>query len=253
MQGYYVEMKVAAYLLTMFLTVFAFAGTVNHTHQQSDWAWLGTLSSGPIWGQGGETQSFYLTPEIDKAYVAKQSTSVFVNGEVFLGLQKKLPHFFLGQLGLAVASTSNVPLSGEIWDEADPVFANYNYTYKIQHAHVAVKGKLLADLGFWVTPWVSASAGVGFNKAYAFTNTTTIFEAVANPNFITNTQAAFTYTVDLGIQKALSDRWQIAVSYEFADWGKSRLGRAPEQTLNSGLKLGHLYTNGILFGLTYMP
>lgn len=253
MQGYYVEMKVAAYLLTASLTGFAFAGAVNNAHQQSDWAWLGTLSSGPNWGQGGKTQSFYLTPEIDKAYVARLNTRVFVNGEVFIGLQKKLPRFFLGQLGLAVASTSNVPLSGEIWDEGDAVFANYRYTYKIQHAHLAVKGKLLADLGFWVTPWVSASVGVGFNKAYAFNNTTTIFEAVANPNFINNTQSTYTYTIDLGIQKALSERWQVSVGYEFADWGKSSLGRAPEQTLNSGLKLSHLYSNGLVFGLTYLP
>lgn len=41
------------------------------------------------------------------------------------------------------------------------------------------------------------------------------------------------------------------IGYEFADWGRSQLNRAPGQTLNSGLSLSHLYTNGFLFNLTY--
>ncbi|HAT9492397.1 TPA: porin family protein, partial [Legionella pneumophila subsp. pneumophila] len=38
----------------------------------------------------------------------------------------------------------------------------------------------------------------------------------------------------------------------FADWGKSELGRASGQTLNEGLKLNHLYTNGVVLNLTYV-
>jgi hypothetical protein len=46
--------------------------------------------------------------------------------------------------------------------------------------------------------------------------------------------------------------WQIGIAYEFADWGKSELGRAAGQTLNSGLKIEHLYTQGVLVNLTYL-
>lgn len=63
---------------------------------------------------------------------------------------------------------------------------------------------------------------------------------------------AFVYTLSAGIQKALNSRWQVGAGYEFADWGQSQLGRASGQTLNSGLSLKHLYTNGILFNLTYV-
>ena len=40
--------------------------------------------------------------------------------------------------------------------------------------------------------------------------------------------------------------------YEFADWGKTRLGRALGQSINSGLALNHIYTNGVVFNLTYL-
>ncbi len=41
------------------------------------------------------------------------------------------------------------------------------------------------------------------------------------------------------------------VGYEFADWGKNQLGRAPGQTLNTGLSMSHYYINSILFNITY--
>ena len=101
-------------------------------------------------------------------------------------------------------------------------------------------------------PWISASAGVGFNHAYDYTNTPLIFEAVANPDFNDHIQTSFTYTLCAGLQKALNPHWQLGVGYEFADWGKSELGRTSGQAMNSGLVLNHLYTNGILFNLTYI-
>lgn len=79
-----------------------------------------------------------------------------------------------------------------------------------------------------------------------------IFEALPNPNFADHTKTAFTYTLGVGVQKAFNDHWQVGIGYEFADWGKSKLGRASGQTMNSGLALNHLYTNGILFNLTYV-
>ena len=220
--------------------------------QQPAWSWVGTVSLGPVWEDGGATQTFYLTPEIEKTYVANKTTKALFAGEVFLGAQKTLSPMMYGQLGLAVAATSNASLSGAIWDDGDPQFNNFTYAYKIQHTHVAVKGKLLADAGFWVMPWVSGSLGVGFNNAHGFHNTPTLFEALPTPDFASHTQTAFTYTVGAGVQKALNEHWQMGVGYEFADWGKSSLGRADEQTHGGGLALNHLYTNGLMFNLTYL-
>lgn len=117
---------------------------------------------------------------------------------------------------------------------------------------MAAKGTLLANTGFWLIPWVSGSIGVGFNNAHGFHSTPTLFEALPIPDFAAHTQTALTYTLGAGVQKALNPHWQVGVGYEFADWGKSQLGRAAGQTQNSGLTLNHFYTNGALFNLTYI-
>lgn len=239
-------------LSTSLLSGIALAGTMGSVTQQPDWTWVGTLSAGPVWERGGKTQTFYLAPDIEKTYAANQSTNALFDGEVFVGLQKGLSQTLQGQLGLAVAANSNASLSGMIWDAADPQFANYIYNYTIQHTQIAAKGKLLADADYWLIPWVSASFGVGFNEAHSFNNAPTIFEALPNPNFASHSETTFTYTLGAGVQKALNAHWQVGVGYEFADWGKSQLGRAAGQTLNNGLTLNHLYTNGVLFNLTYL-
>lgn len=212
---------------------------------------VATLSIGPVWESAGNTQTFYLAPAIEKTYAASHSSHSLVDGEIFLGIQKPLRETLQGQLGLAVATTGNASLSGHIWDDADPQFNNYTYSYQVRHTHLALKGKLLADRGYMVTPWVSGSLGVGFNQAHNFSNTPTISEAVVMPNFTSNTITTFTYTLGVGVQRNLSQHWQAGIGYEFADWGKSQLNRASGQSLNSGLSLSHLYTNGFLLNLTY--
>ena len=229
-----------------------FAGTMGPVIPAKDWTWVTSIAAGPIWARGGETQTFYLAPEIEKTYVARKTTHAIATGELFVGIQKSLASQWLGQLGLAVATTGNPKLRGVIWDDADPQFANYSYLYNVQNTRVALKGKLLLDKGYWLMPWLSASLGVGFNRAHDFTNTPLIFEAVVTNNFEGHTKTAFTYTLGAGVQKPIGEHWQLGVGYEFADWGKSELGRALGQTMNSGLALNHLYTNGVLFNLTYI-
>lgn len=236
--------------LTAMTSTSVIAGTMGPV--EPDWTWVGSISGGPVWARGGDTQTFYLTPEIEKSYVAKKSTKTLGTGEIFLGIQKTLCPDWIGQIGLAGAYSGNFKAEGIIWDDADPQFDNYSYRYKINHGRVAVKGKLIYDQDFWVMPWISASVGVGFNDAHDFSNKPLIFEAIQNPNFRNHTETSFAYTVGAGIQKSLTTNWQVGVGYEFADWGQSKLGRAPEQTLHSGLKLDHLYTNGLLFNITYV-
>lgn len=228
------------------------AGTMGSAVPDSAIRWVGTLSVGPAWSKAGENQGFYLTPEIEKTYVAYKSSKALASGELFLGGQKSLSGDWQGQMGLALGLSGNAKAQGIIWDDADPQFDNHAYAYKVLHSRVAVKGKLLKESGSWVTPWVSGSVGIGFNRAHGFSNTPLIFEALPNPNFTNHTETAFTYTLGAGVQKSLNEHWQLGVGYEFADWGKSELGRTAGQSLNSGLKLNHLYTNGVLLNVTYV-
>ena len=153
-----------------------------------------------------------------------------------------------------MATTGNTTFSGNIWDDANPSFNNYNYAYNLNHKHIAVKGKLLGQLGLpcFNQPYISASLGVGFNTSHHFTSTPTIVEALPTPNFSSNTTTSFTYTLGIGIQGEITKNWQVGVGYEFADWGQSQLGRAPGQTMGQGLSLSHLYTNGLMLNLTYL-
>ncbi len=236
-------------LLTSLTPTLVISGTMGLSPRTN---YVATFSAGPVWQSNGKTQTFYLAPGIEKSYVANKATSVFVDGEIFLGLQRDLNNIYKGQIGVAFAATNGARLTGAIWDDADPQFNNYTYNYKIRQSHVALKGKLIADWGYIVMPWISGSIGVGSNRSYDFTNTPTIFEATPNANFSPNSQTAMTYTLGVGIQKALSTRCSVGVGYEFADWGKNQLDRAVGQSLNMGIGLNHLYTNAALFNLTYL-
>lgn len=212
---------------------------------------VGSISSGPVWQSNGNTQTFFLAPDIVKTFAAKNNTSSLAEGEFFAGLQKDLPRQLTVQFGFLVATTGNATLKGNIWDDADPNFNNYAYSYNVRNTRLSAKGKLLLDKSWPVMPWISCSLGVGFNQAHNYVNVPTIAEADPIANFASNTTTAFTYTFGAGIQKSLGKHIQIGIGYEFADWGKSQLERQANQALNSGLTLNHLYTNGFIANLTF--
>lgn len=234
------------------LSTGAFAGAMGPVKPVDDWRLIVALSGGPVWGNAGETQTVFLAPDIRRTYVAQKLNTTFFSGEVLLGVQKALSPSLLAQVGIAGAATNNVRLQGIIWDDADPRFANYTYRYKVQNSRVALKTKFLFDRGYWVMPWVSGSAGVGFNSSHDFTNTPLIFQALPNENFLNHNQTSFTYTLGIGLQRQINRSWQVGVGYEFADWGKSHLGLAEDQTVVSYINLNHVYTNGVMFNLTYL-
>jgi opacity protein-like surface antigen len=230
----------------------AIADTIDLVRSQSDYSPVVSISLGPTWNQNTETQTLQISSGVEKTYTAEDPTHVLFDGEVFLGLQKSIFQQLQGQLGFALVATGSAKLSGDIWDDANAEFDNYTYRYKISHTHLALKAKLLADRGYWLIPWLSASIGVGFNKATDFNNTPIIFEALPDANFTPNTCTTFTYNVGVGVQTQINKHWQIGAGYEFADWGRSELGRANGQTMHSGLSLNHVYTNGVLFNLTFL-
>lgn len=235
------------YLILLMLSISAYAWA-----QQESLTWVAMFNMGPVWASNGETQTITLGSELEKTYASDDSANPVFEGEVFLGLQQRFSHVVLGQLGLTVGATGNDHLTGDIWDDADPQFNNYEYDYDIQHTYVLVKGLLSFDTHSKWIPWISAGVGVGFNHAHSFNNTPTDPDAVASPNFASNTQTSFTYAIGLGVKHALNEHWLVGLGYEFADWGKSSLDPASGQTTNAALLLDHLYTNAVLFNLTYI-
>ena len=205
-----------------------------------------TMSGGPAWYSAGQTQTFALQPGYNNTYVASKFNQVLAKGEWFLGVSHSL-----AQLGIAVATTSNASLQGQVWELGDPLFNNFTYNYNLQHTHFALKGKLLTDLmSNTFLPYISASAGVGFNLANQFMIKSLLFESINPAPFSAHTTTAFTYTLGAGMQYAINHQWSFGIGYDFSDWGASGLGRAYGQTLNTGLTLNHLYTNQLQFNLS---
>lgn len=231
----------------VFLSIFS----SQYALAQAKWSPLATLSIGNEWARGGETQHFYLQPDVEKNYVAHRETDRLVGGELFLGIQHSLNSTLLAQIGIAIAKSAPTNLQGDIWEDADPNFNNYAYRYKIKHSHVAIKGVLLMPIQYGLLPYISTSVGVASNDAYDFSITPRIEEETPPAGFNSHTENSFTYTLGVGVRKILDPNWQVGLSYEFADWGKSQLNPASGQTLNTGLKLDHLYTQGVFLNLTY--
>ncbi len=214
------------------------------------------LSAGPTWISGNKTQTVFLEPDVQQTYTADNTTNYFPNIELFLGWQKPLPtnlnnQSLTGQLGVDIATAGNAKLQGDIWEDADPNFNNFNYSYKVRHTHVAIQGRLIDDVGFFLKPYISASAGVGFNHAYDFISTPTISQEVSAPPFQSNTTTSFVYTLGIGMQGSINTHLQAAIGYEFADWGNINLARAAGQTTNQALSLNHLYAHEIQLSLFY--
>ena len=228
--------------------------TVKATPPPTDF--LVGLGACPTWVSGNKTQTISLQSDIVKTYTASQANNVIPSLELFVGCQKPLsmplmPHTFLGQLGLSVADAGNANLTGNIWEDADPNFDNFDYKYKVNHVHMAIKGRLIGDFGHFVEPYLSGSMGVGFNRAYNFIITPKISAEVASPAFASNTTTAFSYTLGIGLQKTCYKNLQVALGYEFADWGKSSLSSAAGQTTSQKPKLNHLYAQTLQLSLFY--
>ncbi|MDF1827067.1 MAG: hypothetical protein P1U39_02190 [Legionellaceae bacterium] len=93
--------------------------------------------------------------------------------------------------------------------------------------------------------------GIAFNTSYGFQADPVISTVLRSPGFQANTETGFSYTLGAGVQKNLNANWALGVGYQFADWGKSRLSRAPGQTMNTGIGFQHFYTQEAQFNLTY--
>jgi opacity protein-like surface antigen len=214
-----------------------------------------TFSAGPAWTSAGQNQTYFLQPGVLNRYVANRNTSSLGVGEVFVGWQSRLQSIYYGQLGLAVTGSSAANLTGDIWEFANPALNNWKYNYNLNQWRVALKGKLITQdvyTRLCVYPYISASIGASFNHAYNYSLVSSPTVTTPNIIFTNHTQSSYAATMGIGLQRKLKKHWQVGVGYELADWGYSQLGVAPNQTINTGIAMTHLYANELLFNLTYV-
>ena len=73
-----------------------------------------TLSGGPVWTSGGETQTFYLQPMTQKTYAADNNSTVLADGELFLGVQRAINQHWQAGIGYEFAEWGSKPAGARI-------------------------------------------------------------------------------------------------------------------------------------------
>lgn len=211
-----------------------------------------SLGVGPAWQGKGKDQTILLqSPDILNRYVDNSSNRALVQSEIFLGVQKTLRPNIKGQLGIALGAATDAKLKGDILEDADPRFNNLDYSYELEHYHIALKGRALLER-YALNPYLGGAIGVGFNRAASYQNTANNTQTVAPPPFANHTKTSLTYSLEAGVQKPLSPHWRGGLGYVFSDWGKSELGAASNQTTNERLSLNHFYTHQLQLSLNYI-
>lgn len=195
-------------------------------------------------------QTIVIQPDVEKRYVPSIVHSPFFLGDLFFGFQKNINRTFNLQFGLEGLFASNSHFDGVIWDDADSKFDNYNYSFNVEHKHIAVKSKLLMPLSEKFNFYFSLGLGVGFNRANNYTSTPLIYEAIATPNFGSNSSSSFVYTLGIGAERRIWKQLCAGIGYEFGSWGKAQLGPGVG-TLASGPELPNMYVNSLMASITY--
>ncbi len=214
------------------------------------WSPIVTLSGGPAWTTPG--QDLYLYPvlpatQIDH-YIYNSPTKTIATGEIFFGLRRIAFPGATAEAGIGLAGATDAKISGSVTVNDVPGFGEYNYS--VEHMRVDLKAKLIANC-YRLQPYISGSIGPSWNNSHDFRATSINSAVYTAPWFATRTNIAFAYTLGVGVQAVLNPHWQVGVGYEFADWGKSGLG-LDNYTNIVGPNLVHLYTNELLFSISYL-
>jgi len=246
--------KKGLWLLALIFSGLTQAGTMGSI--EAGWRNVITASGGPVWADKGQFQSIYFSPELSRTYTLKNSGSLLGEGELFAGRQRFLNKVYAAQLGVAFAGLSKRHRSGAVWDFDDPRFDNYRYSYDARHYRGVVRGKLLRNFSFTLfKPWISASLGFSHNKSTNYREWPVICEAESLPTtlFRKREHTAFTWSLGAGIQRVLIPHLHVGLGYEFVDWGQNALkGAAAQPAGAKGLSQNHVYTNGLIFNLTWL-
>lgn len=216
-----------------------------------------SIAGGPTWSSPGQSQEFAYQPNVVNYYLANSNqTSNLATGELFLGIYNELNDAVQGQIGVEIGYSGNAYSEGTILQNNNPNQAYFDYSYNIRQFRTSVKAKIIfidLPVSSYVQPYIGGSLGLGFNNAFNYQTSKLNTKAMSTPEFTSQTNTAFTYTIGGGIQIPVDPFWQFGFGYEFAGWGTNQLGAAPYQTENTGhgLIAQSLYTSTALVSLTY--
>jgi len=211
-----------------------------------------SVNFGPGWGSNGRSQTVFIEQDLYKTYTAAHSNRNLVQGEIAFDWKKNIRNELYGQAGIALGTSSNASLTGNVWEDGSPEFNNFKYNYKLTHSYIALHGTLLTEKWHQFSPYISASLGLAVNQSHDFSLNPYISNEVPAPLFQSHSTTAFTYTVGTGIKTSINPHWQTGIGYAFSDWGRSQLAPAVGEALNNAPSLSHFYINSLVFNISYL-
>lgn len=232
----------------------AFSGTMGEIPKMP---WFAMLSGGPVWSASGEKQTISLQPGVVNTYQPDRNVSTFGTGSVFMGVDRDFWHGSKLQAGVAVTGSGPDVVRGGVWQDANPNFDNFEYTYRVSQIRLGLKGRVVGKNNHLfkkvekIKPYGSGEIAVAWNRSYAYETIARIDTAVLQPNFDSYTKTALSYAFSAGLQGDVTDHVAMAVGYQITSWGNSNLGPANLQTTSTRLGLSSIYANEMQFSLIY--
>ncbi len=166
----------------------AISRIATYDDEGGGWPFVATFNIGPAWARPGEAHTITLQTNIFKTFsplptsralqftTTARGTDTLVSGELFFGFYGLINQVVTGQVGLAVSASSQVKLKGNVLEDGNPSLNNFAYTYGVRNTRVGLKVKFLYDPNYYdLFPYISGSAGAGFNHSSGFSIRTRLF------------------------------------------------------------------------------
>ena len=213
-----------------------------------------TLTIGPDFINKGPAQTLTILPPFQKHYTVNGSGYTETDGGGFIGLERVITERLSVQFGVAGYGDTGFNSSGDVWQFAQPQFANVAYTYKVHHSRVMFANKLLTTVPQYkaIHPYFSWEIGAAFNRATGYQEAPKIAQAFTMTPYANHSSSSFAWGVGVGFDYALNQNIRAGIGYQFSDLGSVSLGRSVAVTTNQTLTIPNLYTNQLRFQLTYL-
>jgi opacity protein-like surface antigen len=214
-----------------------------------------TVSGGWSTAQVGKTQTLTMNGDFTTyQYYKNGSNSNRGMGGAFLGTEIPLRPQWDLQAGLGFYQPASFSTGNSILIQGvdAPSSNQYIYSYKVKSSQLLAEGKLLWRVKEFFHPYATFGLGVAFNDSSNYTTNVPPF-VTFTPQFTNHINAAFSYSVGLGMDLDVYKKWRVGAGYRFTDLGKANLGLGPLDVtpFTSSLSQSHLYAQEVVAQLSY--
>ena len=205
----------------------------------------------------GQSKIFPLiNPLTDEFYNYSPTNRTQTQGmfEIFLGAEHSVFSSLLLQAGLVYSQMGTFQSKGNFVQGADLQSANqYSYAFNAVTRQLLAQAKLMRPYHDKFYPYALLGLGSSFNTASNYSTNAPPFLTFTR-NYFNNTSSTFAYRVGLGVDIDVTPHARLGIAYRLSNLGGVSLGAASinQQNVSGTLSQSNLYSNEVLFQLTYI-